>query len=89
LFPLYRVIPAPELLLVVKSIAVGAAAYPLYLLTRRLTGNIPTGAIMGLIYLLSPSIHGANWFDFQPRSCSPTTHTYSGTRETTSPQPRW
>jgi len=71
LFPLYRVIPTPELLLVVKSIAVGAAAYPLYLLTRRLTGNIHTGVIMGLIYLLSPSIHGANWFDFQPQSLLP------------------
>jgi uncharacterized membrane protein len=71
LFPLYRLLPHPELLLVVKSAAMGAAAYPLYLLTKRLTGDTRTGVLLGLTYLLSPCIEGANWFDFQPQSLLP------------------
>jgi uncharacterized membrane protein len=71
LLPLYRLFPVPQLLLVVKSIAIGAAAYPLYLLTRKLTGSTRTGVLLGLAYLLSPCIQGANWFDFQPQSLLP------------------
>jgi len=71
LFPIYRLIPSPELLLVVKSTALGAAAYPLYLLVKRLTGDTRTGLFLGLTYLLSPCIEGANWFDFQPQSILP------------------
>lgn len=70
-FPLYRLFPAPQLLLIIKSIAVSAAAYPLYLTTRRLTGSTRTGVLLGVAYLLSPCIQGANWFDFQPQSLLP------------------
>lgn len=71
LLPIYRLFPVPQLLLVVKSLAVGAAAYPLYLITKKLTGSPRAGVLLGLAYLLSPCIQGANWFDFQPQSFLP------------------
>lgn len=71
LAPLYRLFPGPCFLLAAKSLAVGAAAYPLALLTGRLTGNTRTGVTLGFAYLLNPCIQGANWFDFQPQCLLP------------------
>lgn len=71
LFPLYRVLPGVPLLLAVKSVAVASAAYPLYLITKRLTASPGTAFFLGVSYLLSPAIQGANWFDFQPQCFLP------------------
>ena len=71
LFPLYRVFPGVPLLLAVKSVAVASAAYPLYLITKRLTASPSTAFFLGVSYLLSPAIQGANWFDFQPQCLLP------------------
>jgi uncharacterized membrane protein len=70
-FPLYRLSPHPETLLVLKSLTMGAAAYPLYRVAERLTGDTRTGVLLGATYLLSPCIQGANWFDYQPQSLLP------------------
>jgi len=66
LFPIYYVAPGISTLLVIKSVAIGAAAYPLFRIARRLTGSDMAAFCIGLVYLLNPGIQGANWFDFQP-----------------------
>ncbi len=71
LFPLYRLFPGVPLLLAVKCIAVASAAYPLYLLTKRITASASAAFFIGVSYLLSPAIQGANWFDFQPQCLLP------------------
>jgi uncharacterized membrane protein len=71
LFPIYFVAPGIPTLLVIKSVAIGAAAYPLFRIVRRLTGSDIAALCVGLAYLLNPGIQGANWFDFQPQSLAP------------------
>jgi len=71
LFPIYYVAPGISTLLVIKSVAIGAAAYPLFRIVRRLTCSDMAALYIGLAYLLNPGIHGANWFDFQPQSLAP------------------
>jgi len=71
LFPIYFVAPGIPTLLVIKSVAIGVAAYPLFRIVRRLTGSDIAALCVGLAYLLNPGIQGANWFDFQPQSLAP------------------
>jgi len=71
IFPIYYLFPKAETLLVVKSAALAAAAYPLYLLAKRMTGNEELGLLASLAYLLYPGVQAANWFDFQPQVFAP------------------
>ncbi|GIU72434.1 MAG: hypothetical protein KatS3mg003_1913 [Candidatus Nitrosocaldaceae archaeon] len=64
LLPIYAVAPYVTTLLVIKSIVTFAAAYPLYLLSKKLSDNL-TALLISSIYLLYPLLHGALWFDFQ------------------------
>ncbi len=65
LLPIYALAPSPITLLVIKSIITFSAAYPLYLLSKRLTSNIFISILVALVFLLYPLLHGALWFDFQ------------------------
>jgi len=61
---LYRVLPYPELLLMLSSLACAMAGLGLYLIARHRLGNtwfslIPSGA-----FFLSPLVHDANLYDF-------------------------
>ena len=71
LFPIYLVAPGVPTLLAIKSVAIGAAAYPLFRIAKKLTGSETTALCVGLAYLLNLGIQGANWFDFQPQSLAP------------------
>jgi uncharacterized membrane protein len=63
LAPLYRAAPHPETLLAVQATLMGAAAVPLHLYARR---HLPrwTSALVALLYLAYPGLHGANLYDF-------------------------
>ncbi|PKN48661.1 MAG: hypothetical protein CVU63_04390, partial [Deltaproteobacteria bacterium HGW-Deltaproteobacteria-20] len=63
LLPIYALYPRAETLLVLQSTLIGLAAIPLYLTVARHTPRILAAAV-ALCYLLFPSLHGANLFDF-------------------------
>lgn len=58
LAPGYMLFPSPYFLLILQTIALALGAWPLYLLTR--------SRLVAIAYLLYPSLHWVNWFDFHP-----------------------
>ena len=71
--PFYSIYPSPETLLVFKSFVLASGAFPLYLLSREMTGSKKVGFMMALVYLLNPGIQSANSFDFQTQIFIPVT----------------
>lgn len=68
--PLYGLFPSPYTLLVVQTLALAAAAIPLYLVGRREAGAaIAVG--LCLAYLLHPAVHHANLNDYHPETLLP------------------
>lgn len=65
LLPFYILAPGARTLLVLKTVILAIAAYPLYLLTKTMTGDRQTSLLVAFSYLLYPGLHGANNFDFQ------------------------
>jgi uncharacterized membrane protein len=64
LTPLYALLPTPQILLVLQSLALAAGAPAVYLLARRRqTGGLPAAGL-SLLYLCHPGLLGANLFDF-------------------------
>ncbi|MDX2020483.1 MAG: DUF2079 domain-containing protein [Deltaproteobacteria bacterium] len=59
----YRFFPGPETLLVLQALLMGAAAIPLFFITRRALGPW-AGGLLAYLYLLYPPLHGANLYDF-------------------------
>jgi len=63
LLPIYYFCQKPETLLVLQSLFIGGAAIPLYAVARSHVGRWPS-ALIALVYLLHPAIHGPNLFEF-------------------------
>ena len=74
LFPLYALIPSVWTLLFSKCLILSLAAFPLFYISRNLTGDERTSLFISTAYLLNPGLHGANWFDFQPQIFIPLAH---------------
>ena len=66
LAPLYRLWPDPRLLLILQSVALGAAAIPLYAITRRHVGNPRAALVVACCYLAYPALGFLNLVDFHP-----------------------
>ncbi len=60
----YRLYMHAETLLVLQTLWLASGAIPLYLLAKRRLGNEWFAAVLGLIYLVYPALHGVNMFDF-------------------------
>jgi uncharacterized membrane protein len=60
----YRLYMHAETLLVLQTLWLASGAIPVYLLAKRRLSNEWFAAILGLIYLLYPALHGVNMFDF-------------------------
>ena len=69
--PFYALAPRAETLLVIQSMVLGLAAWPLFLLGRRLLGGAASGAVLALLWLLHPGVHGAAFYDFHALSFAP------------------
>lgn len=67
LTPIYALFPTAETLLIIKSSALALGALPLYFLAKEKLGNEKAAFMLAVVYLLSPGLQGANWFDFQPQ----------------------
>lgn len=63
LLPIYYFCQKPETLLVLQSLFIGGAAIPLYAVARSHVGRWPS-ALIALVYLLHPAVHGPNLFEF-------------------------
>jgi uncharacterized membrane protein len=63
--PLYAVFPSPLTLLVLQTLALGLAAWPLYLLARDILGA-KGAAVVAAIYLLYPGLGYTNLFEYHP-----------------------
>jgi len=63
LTPIYALSPGPEVLLVVQAAAVLSGAVPVYLLALHRLGRPWLALVLGLAYLLHPSVHGTILFD--------------------------
>jgi len=61
---IYRLYMHAETLLVLQTVWLASGAIPLFLLARRRLKNEWFGALMALVYLMAPSLHGVNMFDF-------------------------
>jgi len=59
----YRLLPRPETLLVLQSILIGAAAFPLFVYARRHLGAW-TACLLALLCLFYAPLHGSNLYDF-------------------------
>ena len=61
---IYRLYMHAETLLVLQTVWLASGAIPLFLLARRRLKNEWFGALMALVYLMAPALHGVNMFDF-------------------------
>jgi uncharacterized membrane protein len=66
--PLYWVAPSPVLMLVVQCIALAVGAFAVWGLGRRLVGDDRVAALLAVLYLINPSLHGINLRDFRPQA---------------------
>ena len=71
LVPLYWLWPSPLTLLWVQTIALGLAAWPLFLLAYRRLNSHWAALLIALAYLLLPATEAVNLFDFHAVSLSP------------------
>lgn len=62
--PLYRLLPYPELLLVIQSAILCVGAIPVYRLARRHLQQERLALLFGLVFLLYPMLGFMNRFDF-------------------------
>jgi uncharacterized membrane protein len=69
--PFYAVAPSPLTLFALQSVGVGAAAVPLYILTRRVTGSPGKGLIASGLYLVWAPTLGGEAFSFHLESFLP------------------
>jgi uncharacterized membrane protein len=65
---LYGIYPSPYTLLVLQTIALGLAAWPLYLLGRMVLPAAWHALALALIYLLHPTTQHINMYEFQLRA---------------------
>jgi len=63
---LYAFWPDPRILLIVQSLILATGAWPAYRIARRRNFSPWLALVFPLIYLLSPSLIGANLSDFHP-----------------------
>ncbi|MDD1729273.1 MAG: DUF2079 domain-containing protein [Methanospirillum sp.] len=63
LVPVYALFPGPQTLLIAQCILLGLGAIPIYLCGKEMIGK-EAGCLIGLAYLLYPSVHGVNLYDF-------------------------
>ncbi len=62
--PFYRLFEGAGTLLVLQSLVIGSAAFPLFRVAREVTGGTAAALLLVTAYLLNPALHAANLFDF-------------------------
>ncbi len=68
---LYLIYSSPKTLLVLQTVALSLAAWPLFLLGRAKLGDSLMALAPALAYLLTPALQAVNLFDFHPIALAP------------------
>lgn len=71
ILPFYRLVTTPETLLVIQSFVLALAAFPIYKLAKEYAGGRIVGLLFAAAYLMYPSIHFVNWYDFHVQAFLP------------------
>jgi uncharacterized membrane protein len=66
--PLYWLMPSVVTMLVVQCVALAVGAFAVWGLGRRLLDDERAAALLAVLYLLNPSLHGINLRDFHPQA---------------------
>jgi uncharacterized membrane protein len=66
--PLYRLFPEPQGILVIQTVALGAAALPIYLVATKLTRSASIATLAAAAYLLNPALQQGNLEQFHPEA---------------------
>ncbi|BAA30242.1 DUF2079 domain-containing protein [Pyrococcus horikoshii] len=66
LIPIYKLFPYPETLLLLETLAMAIAIFPLYALAYEILNDERKSLLISLLYLMNPAIHGINRYDFHP-----------------------
>jgi uncharacterized membrane protein len=69
--PFYRLVTAPETLLVIQSFFLALAAVPIYKLAKEYAGGRIVGLLFASLYLMYPAIQFVNWYDFHVQAFLP------------------
>lgn len=67
LLPLYTLLPRPEILLILQTVAIAVSALPLYLIAKRMLGlKYPYAPLfIAGLWLCNPLVHNMNFFEFE------------------------
>lgn len=68
---LYLLYSSPKTLLILQTVALSLAAWPLFLLGRAKLGNGLLALAPAVAYLLTPALQAVNLFDFHPIALAP------------------
>jgi uncharacterized membrane protein len=68
LAPLYWIAPSAVLMLVVQCVALALGAFAVWGLARRRLADDRLAALLAVLFLLNPSLHGINLRDFHPQA---------------------
>ncbi len=71
ILPFYRLVTAPETLLVIQSFSLALAAVPIYKLAKEYAGGRIVGLLFTSLYLMYPAIQFVNWYDFHVQAFLP------------------
>jgi len=71
ILPVYRLVTAPETLLVLQSFTLALAAVPIYRLTREYAGGRTSALVLAATYLMYPATQHVNWYDFHAQAFLP------------------
>ena len=67
LVPFFSLVPRIETLLIMQSVILALGSLPAYLIAKHCFNNRVTALLLSASYLLNPSLHGINWYDFTPQ----------------------
>ena len=71
LAPIYALVPRPETLLVAQAVLLALAAWPLFLIARRMLGSETQALLVAAMYLVHPAVAGAAFYDFHELAFAP------------------
>ncbi|WP_461863634.1 DUF2079 domain-containing protein [Thermococcus sp.] len=66
LVPIYRLFPYVETLLILETLALATAVFPLYFLSFQVLRDKQKSLVISILYLINPALHGINRYDFHP-----------------------
>jgi len=70
LLPFYAVCQSPIILLILQSFGIALAAIPIHYIAKKELSD-RASLVFPFLYLMSPALYGANFFDFHPVSLAP------------------